>query len=100
MMNRREFLRQSRSAVAAATPFVSAAAVASTDLYRQLSEKFEKQAANVAETLGRLQQEARSVVARVDRIEFQQQLILALLVISFMVDGGLGWALIGPELAA
>ena len=97
-MNRREFIRQARDKAALATPLISAAGVASANLYEEFGQRLNDTTELLQDSLRRAQMATREVVARVDRIEFQQQLILLLLVLSFMIDGGLSWALLSPEL--
>ena len=102
-MNRRDFLnaatRGAAATAAMATPALAAASAASSDLYDRLAE----QLAATREALGRridgLGDDLGQVANRVRRLELQHQLLLYLLVVSFILDGGLTWLVLHAPVA-
>jgi len=94
-VNRRDFLttagRHAAAAAAVATPVLAATADAGSALYDRLADQLGAARAALEEQIGALGGELRTLGGRVSRIEFQQQLLLYLLLLSFIVDGGLTW---------
>ncbi len=102
-MNRRDFLsaasRGATAAAAMATPALAAAGAASSDLYDQLADRFEATRNALDERLDGLAEGLGAVAGRVQRLELQHQLLLYLLVVSFMLDGGLTWLVLNAPVA-
>ena len=97
-MNRRDFLNAAtRGAVATAalaTPALAAAGAAGADLYDRLTGEITALRDALGERLDNVAGDIGKVTDRVRRLELQHQLILYLLVISFVVDGGLSWLML------
>ena len=94
-MNRRDFIaaatRHAAVAAAIASPALAVAASVGNDLHDRLAEQLEATRNALGERLDVLSDELRSVGSRVRKLEFQQQLLLYLLLLSFVLDGGLTW---------
>ncbi|GJL83137.1 MAG: hypothetical protein DHS20C01_27710 [marine bacterium B5-7] len=94
--SRRDFIRgAARTATAAAIPMAGAAWATSTDVYDSLAEKMSATAVKLESGLKQLSGNVRSVAQRVDYLEARYRLIMALLIVSMMIDGGLSWMLLG-----
>ncbi|KAA3624255.1 MAG: hypothetical protein DWQ08_10620 [Proteobacteria bacterium] len=86
-MNRREFIRNSaQRAAAVAAPVAAVTLAGGGDLYDRLSGQIGKAAESLHTGL-------RGLSERVDSLEFKYRLVMALLVISMLVDGGMTWFL-------
>ena len=94
-VNRRDFLsaagRHAAAAAAVATPVLAATADAGSALYDRLADQLGTAREALEAQLDALSGELRTLGGRVSRIEFQQQMLLYLLLLSFVVDGGLTW---------
>ena len=94
-MNRRDFIaaatRHAAAAAAVASPALAAAASAGNDLHDRLAEQLEATRIALGERLDVITDDLRSVGSRVQKLELQQQLLLYLLLLSFVLDGGLTW---------
>lgn len=95
MMNRRAFIaaagRGTAGIAAAAAPLLAATTTAGSDLHDRLAEQLEATRAALGARLDAFATEVRSMGGRMQRLEFQQQLLLYLLLLSFVLDGGLTW---------
>ncbi len=94
-MNRRDFLNAaSRGAVATAafaTPALAAAGAAGSDLYDRLADQLAAARDALGSRIDGLAGDLGQVADRVRRLELQHQLLLYLLVVSLILDGGLTW---------
>ena len=97
-MNRRDFLQKARDRAAMAAPLIGAAGVAGANLYDELRQSLQETAASLQSSIERGKIATQEAVERIDRIEFQQQIIFALLILSFLIDGGQSWFLFSPDL--
>ncbi len=94
-MQRREFLRNSaRQAAAAAIPLAGAAAAGSADLYARLSGQLGDTAQALYQRIDGLTASLGSLSERVDLVELKYRLVMALLVLSLIIDGGMSWMLL------
>jgi phage shock protein A len=107
-MNRREFIRQTaHRAATVAAPAAAASAALGSEVYDRLARQFESTARTLQSHVDSLQSHLEDLQPRIDGlrsqfgvlsdrvrgIELQQQLLWCLLVLSLLVDGGLGWTL-------
>lgn len=94
-MQRREFLRQSaRQAAAAAIPLAGAAAAGSADLYARLSGQLGETAHAIHQRIDSLTASLGTLSDRVDLVELKYRLVMALLVLSLLIDGGMSWMIL------
>jgi hypothetical protein len=104
MMNRREFIaatgRRAAATAALATPLLATAAATGSDLHDRLAAQLEATRAALGARLDAFATEMRSLGGRVQRLEFQQQLLLYLLLLSFILDGGLTWLVLHTPVLA
>lgn len=93
-MNRRDFIRNSaRSAAAAAVPIAGAAVAGGSELYERLSGQIGRTAESLQASLREMSASLGAISDRVDYLELKYRLVMALLVISMLVDGGMTWML-------
>ena len=97
-MQRRDFIRSAvRTAGATAIPLASAALAQSTEFFSRVNEQIDKsidksaeifqgQVKQLTSAIGRLEQ-------RVDILELKYRMVMSLLVISLIIDGGTSWLL-------
>ena len=98
-MNRRDFLRNSaRQAAAAAVPLAGAAIAGGSELYDRFSEQVARTAESLQAEIRQLSASVGGIVDRVDVLEWKYRLVMALLVISLMIDGGMSWMLLTTPL--
>jgi len=94
-MNRRDFIaaasRGAAATVAVASPIVVAASAAGSTLHDRFGEQFESALGALGERMDAFTDDLRAVGSRVQRLELQQQVLLFLLLLSFVLDGGLTW---------
>lgn len=94
-MNRRDFLRQSaRQAGAAAVPLAAAAVAGGSDLYAKLSDQVGETTQRLKSQIGALGESLSAMSGRVDTLELKYRIVMALLVLSMLVDGGMSWMLL------
>lgn len=99
-MNRRDFIRSaSRSAAAAAIPAAGAAIAGGSELYQRLSGQIDRTAESLRAGLGAMAASLEGMSARVDYLELRYRLVLVLLVVSMLVDGGMTWMLFHAPVA-
>jgi hypothetical protein len=102
-MNRRDFLNAATRGAAAtaafATPALAAAGAASSDLYDRLSAQLTATCGALGQRIDGLADDLGQVADRVRHLEFQQQLLLYLLIVSFILDGGLTWLVLHAPVA-
>lgn len=94
-MNRRDFLnaatRGAAATAALATPAIAAAGTAGSDLYDHLADQLNAAREALGARIDSLAGELGDVADRVSQLELQHRLLLFLLVLSLVFDGGLTW---------
>ncbi len=94
-MKRRDFLRDSaRHAAAAAIPLAGAAAAGGADLYHRLSEQLGQTAQALQARLDGMSATFGTLSERVDLVELKYRVVMALLVLSLIIDGGMSWMIL------
>ncbi len=94
-MNRRDFLsaatRGAAAAAAVATPALAATGAFGGEVYDRLAAQLAATRDALGRRLDTLVDELDGMSTRVQRLELQHQLLLYLLLVSLLLDGGLTW---------
>jgi hypothetical protein len=94
-MNRRDFLnaatRGAAATAALATPAIATAGATGSDLYDRLADQIAATREALGQRIDGLTGELGDLAGRVGQLELQHQLLLFLLVLSLVFDGGLTW---------
>jgi hypothetical protein len=94
-MLRREFLGDAlRGAAAAAVPAAGIAASRTADLLQQLTAQAEQTAREMGAALQRQGARISAANRRLEALEWRYRLVMALLMISLLIDGGMSWMLL------
>ncbi len=94
-MLRREFLGDAlRGVAAAAVPAAGIAASRTADLLQQLTAQAEQTAREMSAALQRHGARISAANRRLESLEWRYRLVMALLMISLLIDGGMSWMLL------
>ena len=95
-LNRRDFIRNaSRHAAAVAVPVAGAAIAGTSEVYARLSDQLGRTADALGAGIRELSSSFGHLAGRVDTLEARYRLVMLLLLVSLLIDGGMTWMLLG-----